>query len=571
MTEKKTINRRYPGVQPFKTEQANLFFGRGEDRDRLLNLILLEKLMVLFGKSGYGKSSLLNAGLIPDLEAENKQRKVNYIPISVRFTSWGGASDDSLVNKFLLQLRKAVPEIEPDARFLQHTEGIHQTLWVECKLRQTQLKPRFVLLFDQFEEFFTYPMGQQNEFKIQLAELLYADLPAAIWQVKANWTEEQEDFLSQPMDVRAVLAIRADRMSYLDGLKDKLPAILQKRYELKGLKKGQATDAIIIPASLPKSDGFETEPFDFTEDAIDKIITELQKNQSKQLNFEKTSEQFIESFLLQTCCIKIESMIEDRRSAAYGEIKTVKASDLPNFDRLYEEYYENQLNQIDPSVRSIAQRLIEDKLIFENEKTGESRRLSVDSDILLAEEGITQTLLHQLESTFLLRRESTSTGGFNYEVSHDTMIAPILKSKAAHKALEKVEAERREARRKQLRLLAILAAVVLALAVVIGVVVYVLKLRNDAVEAKDKALIAEKEAILAKNKAEEALKKLLITEIDKLSKRVEQVTSSDNACPDDEMMQSLRKIRDTYPSDEDVKRIINQINIKLESKKCPTI
>ena len=63
----------------------------------------------------------------------------------------------------------------------------------------------------------------------------------------------------------------------------------------------------------------------------------------------------------------------------------------------------------------------------------------------------------------------------------------------------------------------------------------------------------------------------MITEIDKLSKRVDQVTSSDNACPDDEMMQSLRKIRDTYPSDEDVKRIINQINIKLESKKCPTL
>ena len=71
MSEQMTKYRRYPGVQPFKTEQADLFFGRDDDRERLLNLLLLEKLLVLFGKSGYGKSSLLNAGIIPDLDDEN--------------------------------------------------------------------------------------------------------------------------------------------------------------------------------------------------------------------------------------------------------------------------------------------------------------------------------------------------------------------------------------------------------------------------------------------------------------------------------------------------------------------
>ena len=236
MSEQMTKYRRYPGVQPFKTEQTALFFGREDDRERLLNLMLLEKLLVLFGKSGYGKSSLLNAGIIPDLEVENKRRNARFVPIPIRFTAWTGAEADTLVSKFLAQLQKVAPEVAPEAEFLRHTEGVLQTLWVECKLRQTLPQPpRFVLLFDQFEEFFTYPMPQQNDFKKQLAELLYSDLPASIWQVKADWTDAQETFLSQPMDVRAVLAIRADRMSYLDALKDKLPAILQKRYELKGL------------------------------------------------------------------------------------------------------------------------------------------------------------------------------------------------------------------------------------------------------------------------------------------------------------------------------------------------
>ncbi len=346
MTEQKTINRRYPGVQPFKTEQANLFFGRGDDRDRLLNLILLEKLMVLFGKSGYGKSSLLNAGLIPDLEAENQRRTLNYVPISVRFTSWGGASDDSLVNKFLLQLRKAVPEIEPDARFLQNTEGVEQTLWVECKMRQRQSSPsggqgaRFVLLFDQFEEFFTYPIEQQNEFKKQLAELLYADLPATIWQVKANWTEEQEDFLSQPMDVRAVLAIRADRMSYLDGLKDKLPAILQKRYELKGLSDAQAQEAIQEPAQ--KTGDFASTPFTFSPKALRVMTQKLSETKVSQRSG-------IEAFQLQILCEYLEDKIikgeipNNRIEPAYFEDK---------IDEIYEGYYQRLIDKLLSTHRS---------------------------------------------------------------------------------------------------------------------------------------------------------------------------------------------------------------------------
>ncbi len=55
---------RYPGVQPFKTNESDIFFGRDDDKTKLYNLLMLEKLVVLFGKSGHGKSSLINAGII---------------------------------------------------------------------------------------------------------------------------------------------------------------------------------------------------------------------------------------------------------------------------------------------------------------------------------------------------------------------------------------------------------------------------------------------------------------------------------------------------------------------------
>ena len=70
-------NYRYPGTCPFQEKDSHLFFGRTSDKVKLTELIELEKLVVLFGKSGYGKSSLLNAAVIPRLRRFAKQNVYN--------------------------------------------------------------------------------------------------------------------------------------------------------------------------------------------------------------------------------------------------------------------------------------------------------------------------------------------------------------------------------------------------------------------------------------------------------------------------------------------------------------
>jgi len=62
---------RYPGAQPFTTQQKQIFFGRDKDVEKLYDLIRLENLVVLYSKSGLGKSSLINAGIIPNIESDN--------------------------------------------------------------------------------------------------------------------------------------------------------------------------------------------------------------------------------------------------------------------------------------------------------------------------------------------------------------------------------------------------------------------------------------------------------------------------------------------------------------------
>ena len=78
--------RRYPGSRPFPPEYKELFFGRGQDINALTEAIKAKQMIVVSGVSGLGKSSLLNAGVIPKFGDE-------YPVIPVRFHRAGSLSD----------------------------------------------------------------------------------------------------------------------------------------------------------------------------------------------------------------------------------------------------------------------------------------------------------------------------------------------------------------------------------------------------------------------------------------------------------------------------------------------
>jgi tetratricopeptide (TPR) repeat protein len=55
----------YPGTRPFEQEDHDLFFGRSEEAGEIAGLWLTNKLTVMTGPVGSGKTSLLNAGILP--------------------------------------------------------------------------------------------------------------------------------------------------------------------------------------------------------------------------------------------------------------------------------------------------------------------------------------------------------------------------------------------------------------------------------------------------------------------------------------------------------------------------
>ena len=67
----------YPGARPFLQADQDHFFGRGTDSKALLELWQDNRFTLLVGPAGSGKTSLLNAGVLPLL----KQNRTHFLPV----------------------------------------------------------------------------------------------------------------------------------------------------------------------------------------------------------------------------------------------------------------------------------------------------------------------------------------------------------------------------------------------------------------------------------------------------------------------------------------------------------
>jgi hypothetical protein len=343
-------------------------------------------------------------------------------------------------------------------------------------------------------------------------------------------------------------------MSLLDSMKDKLPAILQNRYELKGLSEVQAREAIEEPAQ--REGKFASPPFSYSDEAL-RIMTQ------KLADTQDARTVGIEAFQLQILCEYLEDKI----------IKNVIPGNFIEpqhfafkINEVFEGYYQRLIGRLDTKDQQSARLLIEETMILEDENSGEVRRLSVDEGIMKNEKGITQALLDKLENTFLLRRESTSTGGFNYEVTHDTMIVPILKSKAQRKAQERAEQDLIEARLRRNRLFAILTLSALTLAIVLAISAYIyqqnIRLEDALIKADQEKIKVQKayRDVLEAQKAKE------LTDFKIILQNVRLILKGSN-CPPKDMIQQIDHMRKKYPKDIYLQSQIKEIDDALISCK----
>ena len=63
----------YKGLRPYEEADQDNFFGREVEKQILVDKILTNKLTLLFAASGVGKSSLLQAAVMPELKRPDRE------------------------------------------------------------------------------------------------------------------------------------------------------------------------------------------------------------------------------------------------------------------------------------------------------------------------------------------------------------------------------------------------------------------------------------------------------------------------------------------------------------------
>lgn len=383
---------RYPSVRAFLKSEASLFMGRDKEVRLLFNKVVAEKMVLLFARSGIGKSSLINAGLVPLLESRG------FLPVQIRMSATNDPADTPLQI-----FRNFISDYVDQKKFDQFTEDLRNTgfkhepgLWAYFKCCTFPLAFTPVLIFDQFEQFFGFDTPMQDQFLQQFNQLMSEFIPDEYWEwyisnQHEDIKERYRSILVQP-ELKVVFAIRSDKIFEMNRLSQFIPAVLRNRFELYPLEEDEAREAIREPARKENEALYTSPRFEYDKLLLDGIIANL-----------KGQNNVIETTQLQIICSEIENKIIIPRKAE-GKIKpgyTVTLKDLDSIGgikKIIKSFYQNQIKCVgDDALQELARILIVDNLYDQN---GHSRKI-------LFKEAVVNILNTSKESSELIKLDKT--------------------------------------------------------------------------------------------------------------------------------------------------------------------
>jgi hypothetical protein len=239
----------WPGLRSFDEGSKAFFFGRHAETDALLRLVRRESLTLFYGRSGLGKTSLLQAGLFPRL------RESNLLPIAIRLNYEPNATP--LVSQVKQAVANALRAAGIDARAPAEAESLWEYFHssdVDFWDSQNRLIT-LVLVFDQFEERFT--LGRQSADTDAEAEIFLTEISRLIEHrppplVKAKF-EAQADGLGrydfEKRSCKVILSLREDFLAELENLRDRFPSVLENALRLQGMSELEALEVVLKPGS----------------------------------------------------------------------------------------------------------------------------------------------------------------------------------------------------------------------------------------------------------------------------------------------------------------------------------
>jgi energy-coupling factor transporter ATP-binding protein EcfA2 len=142
----------YPGLRPFEPEEWPIFFGREQMIDDVIDRLASQKLVLIHGSSGSGKSSLVRAGVLPRLERQHKRYGSPWLACAMRPSGgplWNLASEFAK-----LEGRSGdVERVSDIVRLFDQREATFSSVTSTLAVLRGK---RLCVLIDQFEELFRF-------------------------------------------------------------------------------------------------------------------------------------------------------------------------------------------------------------------------------------------------------------------------------------------------------------------------------------------------------------------------------------------------------------------------------
>lgn len=259
----------YVGPRAFRPDET--LYGRDDESRALLDLLIAERIVLLYSPSGAGKTSLIQAKVIAEMQAEDYQ----VLPIVRPGADVDTLERPDLRNPFVARVIAACEDGKPDGEPpLANVPGItlasylSQRSWIRGDPR---LK---LLIFDQFEEVLTSNQLDKD---------------------KADFFGQLGDALRN-RDIWALFAMREEYSAALDSYRHLLPTRLASHFRLQLLGPEAAEKAIRNPA--------ERVGVQFDDQAVDQLVRELSTVRERSGDDEVVERRLpiIEPFYLQIVC-----------------------------------------------------------------------------------------------------------------------------------------------------------------------------------------------------------------------------------------------------------------------------
>lgn len=461
----------YRGIEPFRYIDSRIFFGREEETEKLLRSITIYRGVLLFGDSGVGKSSLINAGFIPKALAHD------FEPERIRVQP--RPRQEIVIERLSLD-QESHPPYLPSLFATDSAEAPRWVISARELLHRVRSEPtesrrgRRLLIFDQFEEFVT--LFEEAPRGAELREARIAQ--RAILRVLGVLLRQRS------FSVKLLFVFREDYLAKLGKLFSEMPDLRDHFVRLTPLRTDELEKIIHGP--------FDALPHHFQPELSRSLTDEVaaafrSRAESGTLNLSE----------VQIACLRLWQAEEPDKLFKDVGIRG-----------LLEDYLADALSSLRPELLDPAVTLLTQLV------TSSGTRNVVSADDLLSRaredarysETVLAEALDALENSTRLVARERRRDVTSYEIVSEFLVPWIFVKKREQEHLRKLEDDERrvreEERRVQRRILWV-AGSIIALAFVFGVVAYMRWWRvskeaeitrqvQNAVQAREAAIDAQR-------------------------------------------------------------------------------